>query len=332
MMSSAEKICEELGAARNWVILIHERPDGDAVGCGGAMARRADILGKKWTWHGPDPLPETYRFIYGTEQYRQVASLPLSEYGSDTVLVVLDTSSADRTVPLEGGGNSLPKVINIDHHGDNDHFGDWNLVCPEAPATAEPLWNLYEYARWEPDIMEAEALYVALVTDAGHFRFEGTTGRTLRIAAELVDRGVRPNELYSLLYENRSIQGLHLWGRAFSRAESLAGGKACFTFIEKTDFVETGAEKDETEHLVNELLALEGVRIAVLLVEEESDLVRVSIRTKDPCNARELARVFGGGGHIRAAGCRIAGNVKEAVDAVRRELEENDGKRFCSCR
>ncbi|MGC9372431.1 MAG: DHH family phosphoesterase [Thermovirgaceae bacterium] len=326
MTASLEQIHRVLLDAGWWVILAHERPDGDTIGCGSALAKRAEILGKGWSWFGPDELPGAYGFLWGAERYRKTESLPTALVPENSAIVVLDTSSADRTVPVDEE-RLRATVLNIDHHGDNGFFGDVNLVRSEAPAVAEPLWDLYEHAGWVPDPEEAKSLYTALVTDTGHFRFEGTSAKTLRIAAKLVENGVKPHEIYALLYENRSLCGLQLWGRGFLRARTFAAQKACATWLAHEDFAETKATREDTEHLVNELLQLKGIKIAFLLVEEDG-FVRVSIRTKAPYSARDLASLWGGGGHIRAAGCKIESGLEEALETVIRKVEENDGKRI----
>ncbi|MFP4481689.1 MAG: DHH family phosphoesterase [Thermovirgaceae bacterium] len=326
MANKFEQIHRALLGADWWVILAHERPDGDTIGCGSALARRADILGKGWSWFGTDDLPEAYGFLWGSKRYRKIQTLSAAEVPANSAIVALDISSADRTVQFKEA-RRLATVLNIDHHGDNGLFGDVNLVCSEAPAVAEPLWDLYEYARWLPDLEEAKALYVALVTDTGHFRFEGTSVKTLGIAAKLVERGVKPHDIFALLYENQSLSGLQLWGRGFLRTRTFACGKACVTWLANEDFDETKATREDTEHLVNELLHLRGVKIAFLLVEEDGH-VRVSIRTKEPYSARDLACLWGGGGHVRAAGCKIEGGLDKALESVTRKVEASDGNRF----
>ncbi len=326
MTASLEQIRRALLDAGWWVILAHERPDGDTIGCGSALAKRAEILGKGWSWFGPDELPGAYGFLWGGQRYRKTESLTAADVPENSAIVVLDTSSADRTVPMSEG-RLRATVLNIDHHGDNGYFGDVNLVCSEAPAVAEPLWDLYEHAGWVPDPEEAKSLYTALVTDTGHFRFEGTSAKTLQIAAKLVEHGVKPDEMYAILYENRSLPGLHLWGRGFLRARTFGAQKACATWLAHEDFADTKATREDTEHLVNELLQLKGIKIAFLLVEEDGP-VRVSIRTKAPYSARDLASFWGGGGHIRAAGCKIESGLEEALETVIRRVEEIHGKRI----
>jgi len=321
-----EQIHQVLIDADWWVILAHERPDGDTLGCGSALAKRAEILGKDWSWFGPDELPGAYGFLWGSKRYRKTESLVTNLVPENSAIIVLDTSSADRTVPM-GEQRLRATVLNIDHHGDNGYFGDVNLVQSDAPAVAEALWDLYEHAGWVPDLEESKSLYTALVTDTGHFRFEGTSAKTLRIAAKLAEYGVKPHEMYALLYENRSLPGLHLWGRGFLRARTFGERKACATWLTHEDFAETKATREDTEHLVNELLQLKGIKIAFLLVEENG-YVRVSIRTKAPYSARNLASLWGGGGHIRAAGCKIESGLKEALETVIRRVEESNGKRI----
>ncbi len=326
MTASLERIRRVLLDAGWWVILAHERPDGDTIGCGSALAKRAEILGKGWSWFGPDELPGAYRFLWGAERYRKTESLTRTLLPENSAIIVLDTSSAERTVRVDQEG-VLATVLNIDHHGDNGNFGDVNLVRSDAAAVAEPLWDLYEHAGWTAAPEEAKSLYTALVTDTGHFRFEGTSAKTLRIAAKLVEHGVNPHEMYALLYENRSLSGLQLWGRGFLRTRTFGAQKACVTWLAREDFAETKATREDTEHLVNELLQLKGIKMAFLLVEEDG-LVRVSIRTKAPYNARDLASLWGGGGHVRAAGCKIESGLEEALGTVIQRVEENNGKRI----
>jgi len=301
-----------LEKADTWLVLVHEKPDGDTVGCAFALAERCRKLGKRPIVAGPDPVPASLSFLQGDSQYYVGPVLPPAVVSMpNKAFVVVDTSNPERTCRLPDDLQDRSPMLVVDHHGDNTFSGDCVIVDSEKTSTAEVIWELYRFAGWEPSRHEAEALYSAIITDTGNFRFQGVSPRTHIIASELIASGADPSRIYARIYENREATGLRLWGKALAGISLCGNDKVCLAGITRGDFRISGAPGEETENLVNLLLTVRGVKVGVLMVEEES-CVRVSIRTRDEFNARAIAQRWGGGGHPRAAGCRIPGGLNEA--------------------
>lgn len=310
-----DKVVQILMGSPTWIILVHEKPDGDTLGSGSALYQRALTLGKDCVWGGPDPLPRVFSFLAGSEDYSILRSLSESTSGSDNVVIVLDTSNPSRTISGLGSDHLSMPVINIDHHGDNSMFGSINVVDDKASAVGEIILDLYARAGWDLSPGEAEALFAAISTDTGFFRFPCTSNKTFQAASLLLSAGADIPEIYKKIYENRTLGGLRLWGEGLRRARIFQNGLLCTTFLRKTDFENFSADREESENLVNALLSVSGVFIAALILEDDG-FCRVSIRTRAPVDARFLAEFWGGGGHIRASGCRIVGTVEDVENSI----------------
>ena len=317
------EITAALNAAGFWLVLTHEKPDGDAIGCAVALARVAVRLGKRAIVGSTDEIPDRYRFICDDVDYRVLDTIPALP--ADAAIVCVDTSNLARAVPGLPEAKSKYVTINIDHHGDNERFGGINWVDDRASASGELVTTLITEAGWglEPD--EARALYVALTSDNGNFSFASTSLSSHLCAIELLKAGASPSEIAERLEANLSRGALNLWGRAFLRTEVFGPANLCALFwLTKDDFPETGTTKQETENLVNYLLRIKGVRLAALCSETENGL-RASLRTRAPFNARTIAAAFGGGGHELAAGCTIAHATMEAISLLKMEMERHAG-------
>jgi phosphoesterase RecJ-like protein len=313
--------------APEWLILVHEKPDGDAAGSGAALYGAGIKLGKKVTWGGKDPFPSLYSFIKCGAEYQTFREIPRT-VTDDVLVVCLDTSNVERSVPGVVSEGKKISVLNIDHHVDNSRYGTMNLVDSSAAATAELVWALITEMGITMGSEEVLALYTGIVTDTGRFAFKATTAGTHRIVASLLEMGLDPQEADGKIFHNRTLKAFHLWGRAFSRVEGFAGGRAVLSWLCGRDFLETGATPEETEGLVNELLTLHQVGFAALITESESQ-VRVSLRSNGNVSAGQMARSFGGGGHEQAAGFRYDGVLEDVLALVRHEIEQRYDEFVC---
>jgi phosphoesterase RecJ-like protein len=322
-----EKIVGLLDASDSWLILSHESPDGDTLGCGAALTRLALRLFKKVFHACPDPCPPKYSFLFDGPGLRPLHFLPKNFPGPGGVVICVDTSTGARTFPLAGSDGFMCPLINIDHHVDNERFGDVVWVDPTASATGEIVTELMSESGWGFRKEEAEALYVALVSDNGGFSFESTTLKSHAVAMKLIEAGVSPNKISEELNSNLSAGILNLWGRAMMRADVFAGGACAIFWLDAEDFAQTGTERDATENLVNFLLRIKGVKMAALCSElsdaEGKNRVKASLRARAPFSAREVAAVFGGGGHNLASGCVLSAGVSEAVSLLREEMTKH---------
>jgi len=304
----------------NWLVISHHKPDGDTLGSASAIVSLGKTLGKDVSWVGVDPLPDKYLFLPHASKYRVIREIS-PEPDDHMLIIALDTSNVARSVPGINIPDSYYFILNIDHHGDNEMYGTFNCVDDSASSTAELLFQLFEEESIAISYDMAIALYTGIMTDTGNFSYDNTSSLTLKIASELVDIGVQPFSIYRSVYHGQSLQLLKLWGRAFDNAVMLTNS-VVISWLSSHDFLETGANRSDTENLVSRFLELDNVEFSLLLVEEDRS-IRVSLRSaNDRFSAREVAKLWGGGGHEKAAGCTIDLPLIESLKTVKLKIKE----------
>lgn len=311
-----------LAENKKWLILTHEKPDGDTLGCAAAIAFLGKRQMKEVLIGGPDPLPANYAFLLQGLDYQVFDEKPSSFLSESCVVVSVDTSNEERSVKWLRGTASCCDIVNIDHHKDNTLYGTINWVDASASATGEMVTELFSQSGWGISETEANALYVALVSDNGHFSFGSTSIKSHECAIILMQSGASPSCVSEKLEANLTKHVLNLWGRAFERVETFSDGKCALYWLNEEDFARTGTSHADTENLVNVLLRIKGVYMAALC-SDVPEGVRVSLRARSPLNARNVAYRFGGGGHDLAAGCAIEAPMDKALDFLRREMKEH---------
>lgn len=319
MSSKYDRAIEMLDRASRWIIVSHKRPDGDTLGCAGALARLAMRISKESVIWCPDDIPDRYAFLTLGVEHAKVARAPNDASLDGAVFICVDTSTLERSVDgLPGRG---PEVLNIDHHPDNEQYGDVDLIDRDASSTGEVVVRLMEASPWGIEKDEAEALYVAMVTDNGDFRYASTSVSSHECAIALLRAGVRPDEIADKLVSRISIGTLRLWAAAYSKVELVADGRGAVMHIDSDDLEATGTTKDDLGDIVNDLLRVDGVRICALASPAGDGKAKVSVRSREPLSARMLATRFGGGGHELASGCTIDAPVPAAIEQVKEEME-----------
>jgi len=305
-----QAVAKRLVQAHTILIVTHGRPDGDGLGSMSALASAARAAGKTVKLFLPDPAPERYDYLFTEPPIGGAERFPALAQECDLV-VILDTCALAQ---LDGLDAFLPairdKIVVVDHHATADDIGSLQWQDTSAAAAGVMVTELIDELGWPLDALAAEALMTAITTDTGWLRFANTDGRCLRAVAELVDAGVRPDKLYKRIYQTDRPQKLALLRYVLGSLELHCDEKLAVMTIRQTDLEATGARPDETENLVNESLRLASVDTAILLVEN-TDCIRVSLRSRDDVDVAAVARQFGGGGHKRAAGLRAAIDIDE---------------------
>jgi bifunctional oligoribonuclease and PAP phosphatase NrnA len=243
--------------------------------------------------------------------------------------VFLDCGNLERNPAeaLRKKSDPPPRIVNIDHHHDNTHFGTVNLVDPGASCTAEIVWDLMGDLGVQPTQTIAEALYVGLITDTGRFMYENTTARSHLMAADLIDAGVSPHEIYRRVYEGVPLGKLSLLARGLAKVTRYDGGRLTVTVLDASDFAESDARESYSEGVVDHLRAVEGTAVAALIRDRVNDgasepLRKVSLRASDDrVDVSRIARAQGGGGHRQAAGFTTAMSSDELVEFLRGEVD-----------
>jgi phosphoesterase RecJ-like protein len=317
MKQAFAQIKERLKSAKSALVTAHVDPDGDAVGSMLAMGMVLEQCGLKVNYYCADFPPRIYRFLPGTEKIkREVPAGSLFD-----LAVVLDSSDISRI----GEGIDLRQIakviINLDHHPDNTMFGDINYVT-KASSVAEEVYDLAKYLEAKIDRRIADCLYAAIITDTGNFRYENTNVKTLQIAAELLKAGVNTHEISTRIYDTRSLAAVRIAALAMAEMQITPDHKAAWMVVTAEMMAKTGAKGEDMIGMVDCLRSIEGVEVAILFREEKDGTVKVNFRSKDKLNVSEIARRFGGGGHIKASGATLEGKPQEVVKRVIAEVEK----------
>lgn len=312
---------ERLLAAERVVITSHIRPDGDAIGSMIGLGLFLRKLGKHVSLISSDPPPvnlewmndlaEITRFTGALKQLKRVTE-------ADT-LIMVDTGVLNRTGDFgEPFKNTSGQKLLIDHHPNPETWFDLGLVREGAAAVGEMIYDLIE--AHDPDLIDANiatALYTAIMTDTGSFRYGSTTARIHRIIADLLERGsFGPEPIHVATYDTRSLGSLRLLSRALDSITPVYDGRLAYIVVTLGMMESTGGNSDETEGITNYPLSLQGVEAAVLFLETSKG-IKCSFRSKGDVAINGWARKFGGGGHRNAAGAYIKGRpLREVIDEV----------------
>jgi phosphoesterase RecJ-like protein len=320
---------ELVNGHESFLLTSHIRPDCDALGSELGMAAVLEGLGKKVRIVNGHPTPPNLAFIDPDKKIESLSeTLTPAEVlqGDFEVMMILDTSAwaqlGDMGDVVRG---TQAQVAIVDHHVAEDDLNARLFKNTSAEATGRLVCEAAEHLNVTLDAKASMAVYAAIATDTGWFRFGSTSATTYQWAAYLVEHGAVPASIYGALYEQETLGRMRLRGRVLARIETERDGRLAHTFISKDDFETTGAVPSDTEDLVNHLLAIQGTKVAVIFVEQEGGGFKLSFRSRCGVNCSEVASHFNGGGHKAAAGAFVAGElenvVKPVLDAVRSAME-----------
>lgn len=324
--NSLEDFCRALKKRKNFLLVSHVHPEGDAVACLYAIESLLRRLGKKTLIACEDPFPERLSVLDKTRwrQAKDVKTKPVF----DAVLVA-DCPGLDRIGSVTGLITPAMQVFNIDHHYTNVLFGDYNYVKAGASSCGEVIYEMFKHLKMALGPEEAKAIYVAIATDTGSFKYSNTTVRAHRIAAELIQGGLDVEAVNEEIYATYSLHKMKLYSRLLGKVQSAHGGDVVWVGMTRGDLAESGASYEDTEGFIDFLRYVKKVKIAFFMSENQKPgKIRVSLRSKGVYDVSKVAARFGGGGHRKASGCTMTGPLSEAVDRLLCEIVKNlDGKK-----
>ena len=306
------------------VLTTHINADGDGCGSEIALAAWLRALGTEAYLVNPTPVPKTFDFLVPDESWVVDATSAKAQElcdGAD-VAVVLDTGEVARIGRVRPLIDGLPTVV-IDHHPPGDRpIEGVSFRDSSACATGELVFDLIHRAGgpW-PQVADL-AMYVAILTDTGSFRFSNTTATSLRIAAELVSRGVGPDETYRRLYGNFPRRRFQLLESSLALLEVDAEAGVAWMTVPADQFEALGAIPDDLEGMIDYPRSVEGVEVGLLFRQIPRKGIKVSFRSNGAVDVNALARQFGGGGHVRAAGALIEGRMEQVREDVTHATRE----------
>jgi phosphoesterase RecJ-like protein len=308
---------------QRFVLTTHVRPDADALGSELAMAAVLRSLGKQVRIINASATPNRLAFMDPDKEILHLGEqVTEADAGDADVHLVLDTSAWGQLAEM---GRVFKKAastkIVIDHHVSSDSLGAYDFKDVTAEATGSLVFEAAN--AWGVPITTpmANALWCAIATDTGWFRFPSTTHRTLVAAGQLMLAGAVPCELYRQLYEQASIGRKKLAGRVLSRIKLEFQGRVGWTYVRFDDYAETGSEPADTEDMVNECLTIAGVEAAFITIEQSNHQVKVSFRSRSHLDVASVAEKFNGGGHKQAAGAILPGPLTEAQQRALQAIE-----------
>lgn len=316
-----DRILERIAESQSICIVGHIRPDGDCVGSELGLAFALMKQGKDvWCWN-QDEVPLKYAFLDPDKVLQRPGKL--REFD---LVIAVDCASFDR---LGTVGQAVAKrrfLINIDHHLSNTRYGDINWISAREASTGELIFHLLKAAGWPITPAIADCLFTAVSTDTGSFQYSTTKPVTYHTAGDLVKAGANLEKICHEVYQSYSLSRVRLLQHAYNKFRLGHNNQIAWLWLKIKDFERTGADRSDTEGLIDHIRAIEPVVVACVFEEIEPNSTRISLRSKSPLiNVSEILSQFGGGGHAAAAGAKIAGTPlsveRKVIGAVKKALD-----------
>lgn len=310
-----DEIIESIDSAKTISLYGHINLDCDAISSVLIMYELCRKRGKEVDMYIDSDIPARFLYFQNARLIKHE-----KDYKVHDLSISLDTGDSKRLGAMYDSFILSKNTISIDHHKSHIQFAKQLWLNYKAASTTEMLYDLV-IAMGGLNKLIASYIFAGIVTDTGCFAFDSTTKHTHDISGILLDEGINSGEIIQKLYRDVSVNAFKLRNRALSKCEMFDNNKIAFVIFTTKDFRETDTVSSDTEGTINMLLDIETVKIAFAISESEKGFSKVSIRTKDEYNAIDIASKFNGGGHVRAAGCRIDGSPMKAkqllLDAAR---------------
>lgn len=299
----------------NFIIIPHRSPDGDCLGSSSALLLALRAMGKHVAIRLPSAIPARLEFLWN-EEYERVDFVP-------EVAVSVDVAADYMMLGLYDEVYMKAKSrICIDHHGTNDGFGDINYVDASSSAAGEIVYKLITELGVSLTSDIAEKLYISIADDTGGFQYSNTTARTHRIVAELYDCGINSDDIMRRLFATHALTEMELLKFITNRMEYHLDGKVCTTYVDDEALEASGAQLAQADAWIGFTRSVEGVEVGIMLKAIAPEETRVSLRSNSYVDVSAVARKFGGGGHVRAAGVTFNENLISAKNKLLSELEK----------
>lgn len=310
-----------LDVNKNFMIVSHITPDGDAIGSLLAMTLALEKIGKKVFPIIRDKLPKKYSFLPGFDKISE--QLP----GKCDVAICLDCGDKERLGFNKDIKSISNLVLNIDHHKSNSFFGDLNFVFPNASSVGEIIY-FFISSFTEIDLNIANCIYTSIITDTGSIGYSNTNSTSLRVLAKLVEIGVKPDYIRRKVFDIKTLEYLKLLKLTLDTLEILNNGKVACLYITDHIMKKSNAKDEDTDGIINYARDLEDVEVAVLFKERKDNTIKVGLRSNEWVDVSIIAKSFGGGGHARASGFTLqtdlANSRRTVLDSIEKYMMEEN--------
>ena len=289
---------------------------GDAIGSSLGLKNALDKLGKNVDLIMTS-YARTFDFLPNSDKIKTDSDI--KEYD---LAISLDCATLKRLDKKEYF-EQAKKTIVIDHHGSNNMYGDINYVNPVAPACSEIILAMLSYYEIDVDVNIGTCLMTGIITDTGGFQYQSTTADTFEYAAEMIRKGVNISDICTRTLQTKTKANFELQKRVMDRLELLENGKVAFSYIDSKDMDDVNAEEGDHEGLVNIGRSIEGVEVSIFIRQKDNEnIYKVSMRSSSYVNVSDVCLMFGGGGHPRAAGAQVQGDVAQVKEKLLKEVRK----------
>lgn len=323
---SLSKIKDEILKAKRIGLSFHTSPDGDAIGSTLSLLNALRYIGKDAYVISRDVIPDNFSCLSFSEEIDGETTKP--DKNTDLV-IILDCGNVERISADLSDYKGM--IIDLDHHVSNENYGHINFVDSKAAATCELSYLLIKELgvdfkeKNNETIAIGSAVYTGLVTDTGSFRHSNVTKRTHTIAAELIDAGIENSKIHSSLFDNKPFEKVKLMGTVLSNIELALDNKVAILSIPKGMLESFNLPNADTSDIISIGLGIKGIEVSMMLKEVEEG-TKSSLRSKNDVDVRKVAEVFGGGGHVKAAGLMQKNiDLETAKENLLQELKKELG-------
>jgi phosphoesterase RecJ-like protein len=311
----------ELMAVERIVLTTHVRPDGDGIASELALAMVLRMAGKSVYIANHDRTPEMYGWLPEAQSIitaSETAEAKLPE--KPDLAVLLDCSSESRIGTASGIVRRAPRIISIDHHENTECFRDYCYVNTDASSIGEIIYKLLPDRQRFLNRDIATCLYASILWDTGSFAYSNTSTRVFRIVSRLLEYGVDPAFVYSRVFNSKTIAHFRLLGEALKLMKLDASGRIAYLMIPLSVYMRIGAKEEDNEGILEVIKGLKNVDLIIFLRQLNETMMKGSLRSVNRIDCNYLANLYDGGGHLKASGFVIEGQVKEKGPAIVKRL------------
>ncbi len=317
-IDSAKDILDFISQNNNFLLSAHINADGDAVASVLAMSMILEYLGKNYfiVFHDQE-IDSRFSYLQNFDKiihYKNNLNLLIGP------AIICDVPGLKRLGDVEKLLPDKSKIVKIDHHPVEDDFAQISMVDVNASSTTQLVYEIIEQANMPIDIEVAKSIYTGIVYDTGRFSFSNTTARDMYICAEMIEVGVSPSDITERIFFSSSFKALQTIGTGLAHMESYLDGAVVVIYLDHEAMKSN--HQGEVEELANFSVAIRGGKVGLFIREAKPGFHKVSLRSKCDVDVNEIAKKFGGGGHIRAAGCRFEAPKHEILEKMLAEIEK----------
>ncbi len=289
----------------------HVRPDGDCVGSTLAVYNYIRTYYPQISVSlYLEMIPEVFLFLQNADRISHNSN----EDKQFDLFIVLDCGDAGRLGDNVRYFEHAKQTLCIDHHVSNQSFADDNYILPDASSTCEMVYDILDAEKITKEI--AECLYTGMVHDTGVFQYSCTSAKTMSIAGSLMEKGIAYSQIIDETFYKKTYKQNQILGKALMDSKLYLDGKCILTYLTRAVMQEYDCTSRDLEGIVNQLRVTKDVTVAAFLYENEDNSYKVSLRANEEFNVAEIATFFGGGGHVKAAGCTMNGSIEDIIERL----------------